>query len=78
MVSKAQIETVMLNAGLAVDLQSPIPTNQEFSDLGLDSLDVFNIFVELETLTGVQVPDDEIGDLQSIDSIHTYFAARES
>lgn len=76
MISKIQIEELMLNAGLAVELQSPIPTDEVFSELGLDSLDVFNIFIELETLTGIQVPDDEIENLQTIDSIHAYVAAK--
>ncbi len=78
MLSKTQIEEAMLNAGLAIDLQSPISTSEVFSDLGLDSLDTFNVFVELESLTGIQVPDDEIENLQSIDSIHAYFAAKGS
>ena len=78
MLSKKQIEEIMQNAGLAVDLQSPIPTNEAFTELGLDSLDVFNIFVELEVLTGIQVPDNDIEKLQTIDSIHAYFAARDS
>ena len=78
MPSKAQIEEIMLNAGLAVDLEKPIPTDKDFTELGLDSLDVFNIFVELEVLTGVQVADNEIEKLQTIDSIHSFFAAKES
>ena len=76
MLSKPQIEEAILNAGLAVDLPSPIPTNEAFSDLGMDSLDIYNVFVELEVLTGIQVPDNDIGDLQTIDSIHKYFAAK--
>ena len=78
MLSKTQIEEIMQNAGLAVDLQSPIPTDEEFSDLGLDSLDVFNIFIELESQTGIQVPDSDIEKLQTIDNIHDYLAARDS
>ena len=76
MISKIQIEEMMLNAGLAIELESPVATNEKFSDLGLDSLDIFNIFVEVESLTGIQVPDDEIENLQTIDSIHAYIAAK--
>ena len=78
MLSKTQIEEIMQNAGLAVDLQSPIPTNEEFSELGLDSLDVFNIFIELESQAGIQVPDSDIEKLQTIDNIHAYLVARDS
>jgi len=76
MLSKPQIEEAMQNAGLAVDLPSPVPTGTPFIDLGMDSLDIYNVFVELEVLTGIQVPDDDIGELQTIDSIHDYFVAK--
>ncbi len=78
MLSKTQIEEIMQNAGLAVDLQSPIPTNEKFSELGLDSLDVFNIFIELESQAGIQVPDSDIEKLQTIDNIHAYLVNRNS
>ena len=66
MISKIQIEELMLNAGLAVELQSPIPTDEVFSELGLDSLDVFNIFIELETLTGIQVEKTKVDEIVAL------------
>ena len=78
MISKTQIEEIMINVGLAVDLQPPIPTNGEFSDLGLDSLDIFNVLVELETLTGIEVPDSDVEKVQTIDNLHAYLAAKGS
>ena len=76
MLSKQQIEEAMLNAGLAVELPTPVPTDASFSDLVMDSLDIYNVFVELEVLTGVQVPDSDVESLQTIDSIHDYFATK--
>jgi acyl carrier protein len=76
MLSKTQIEEVMLNAGLAIELPSPVPTDKRFTDLGMDSLDIYNVFVELEVLTGVQVPDSDVEGLQTIDSIYDYFSAK--
>jgi acyl carrier protein len=78
MLSKEQIEEIMLNAGLAVDLQTPVPTSERFVDLGLDSLDIYNIFVELEAQTGIQVPDSDFEKVQTIDSLHAYLANRDS
>ena len=73
MVSKEQIVEAILKAGISVELQSDMSTNESFEDLGLDSLDVFNIFVELETVTDHMVPDSEIESLQTVDDIHSYF-----
>ena len=78
MLSKAQLEELILGAGLVVDLESPIPTDREFSDLGLDSLDVYNIFVEIEVQTSVEIPDSEIENLKTIDSLHAYLAAQDA
>ena len=75
MLSKERIVNAILNAGLAVELQPDMLTSQSFEDLGMDSLDVFNIFVELETITGHQVPDSEIESLQTVNHIHSYFAS---
>ena len=76
MLSKKEIEDVLLNAGLAVELKQPIPSNIPLSDLGLDSLDTYNVFVELERITGVSVADDDFDELQTIDSIETYFRSK--
>lgn len=76
MISKEQIEKIMLEVGMAVELETPIPTDQNFEDLGLDSLDTFNVFVELEALTGFQVPDDDVDKLNTIDNVHAYFASK--
>ena len=78
MLSKAQLEELILGAGLVVELESPIPTDREFSDLGLDSLDVYNIFVEVEVQTSIEIPDSEIANLNTIDSLHAYLAAQDS
>ncbi len=78
MLSKAQLEELILGAGLVVELESPIPTDREFSDLGLDSLDVYNIFVEVEVQTSIEIPDSEIANLNTIDNLHAYLAAQDS
>ena len=76
MLSKEKIEDVLLNAGLAVELQRPVPTDVALSDLGLDSLDTYNVFVELERITGVSVADDDFEQLRTIDNIEAYFRSK--
>jgi acyl carrier protein len=44
--------------------------------LGFDSLDRFNLLVELQELTGVEVPDEDVSQLESVDSIREYIAQR--
>ena len=46
-------------------------------DLGFDSLDRFNVFLEVEILTGISIPDEDIASLQSIRSIYEYVASKE-
>lgn len=48
--------------------------DQTFADSGFDSLDMFNLFVELEQVTGHQVPDDKIEDLNTPQAVINYFA----
>jgi acyl carrier protein len=78
MLSKEQIVGAVLSSGISVDLKPDMPTDESLEDLGLDSLDIFNVFVELETITGHMVPDSEIEPLQTVDDIHGYFASIEA
>jgi len=45
----------------------PCRCKKTFKDLGLDSMDVFNILIELQDITGIEIPDADIKDLQSIE-----------
>ena len=76
MIDKAKIEEIAITHGVASELEPPIAGDAHFADLGLDSLDVFNILNDLEALTGIQVPDEDVDKLQTIDSILKYFEAK--
>ena len=41
--------------------------------LGVDSLDKFNLLLELEAATGKKVPDSDIEKLSTINAIRAYF-----
>jgi acyl carrier protein len=43
-------------------------------DLGVDSLDMANALLEVQERFGVVVPDEEMGNLQTISAITTYVA----
>jgi len=42
--------------------------------LGIDSLDIFTLLVEIETKTGKKIPDDEVDKLDTINAIVDYFS----
>ena len=48
----------------------------KFSDLGADSLDMMNIFVELEDVIGFMVPDEDIDQLTCVNDIYEYVQSR--
>ena len=50
------------------------PLDVGFKTLGIDSLDVFNILIELEALTGKKVPDDDVEKLSTLRDILNYFS----
>ena len=71
MISVDQIRAAIKKAGVQsnVDL---LPLNQTFIEIGLDSLDIFNIFLEIEKQFNVTISDEEIDHLQTIEAIQIY------
>jgi acyl carrier protein len=51
---------------------SRIPDDGHLREFGFDSLDMFNIFLEIEALSGRSIPDEDIEHLQSIQSMYEY------
>lgn len=54
---------------------SNLSIDVEFSDVGFDSLDMFNLFVELERITDHQIPDNEIDKLTTPQAVINYYAS---
>lgn len=48
--------------------------NRSLSDLGVDSLDMSGILLELEEKYSVKIPDKDIGMLQSVNAIAVYLS----
>lgn len=71
MIHEQDIRNVIKAADVDVDPYL-IPVSENFKNAGLDSLDVFNIFLELEKITNKEIPDDDFKRLQSIESILSY------
>lgn len=75
MLSIEQIRDAVRAADIGVEADG-LSADKTFEEQGLDSLDVFNLFLELEKVSGVQVPDEDMEGLQSIDAVAKYFANR--
>jgi Acyl carrier protein len=72
MLTEADVKQAMTDSGVTTDV-SNLRSEQAFSEYGLDSLDLFNLFVELEGKTGVTVPDEDLDKLTSINDVLVYF-----
>ena len=45
----------------------------DLKEQGYDSIDLYNIFLEIEALTGRTIPDEDIENLQSVKALYAYF-----
>ncbi len=62
-----------LDFGFKLDPKTT-PGETTLKSLGVDSLDIYNIFVDLETATGRKVPDSDIEKLTTIKELAAYFS----
>jgi len=77
MLTIEQIRNAIKTSEVAIDAMS-MPVDKTFSDLGLDSIDVFNIIIELQIITLIEIPYADIKILQSIEKIYQYFEKKAS
>ncbi|MCQ4346305.1 acyl carrier protein [Pseudomonas stutzeri] len=68
------IGQAMKAAGIELPLES-IDPDQPLLSQGLDSLDSFNILLELQDMTGVKVADDQVEGLNTLNNIVAFFNA---
>ena len=62
-----------LDLGFTLD-PANTPVDAPLKSLGVDSLDIYNILVELENKTGKAVPDGDVENLSTIKEIVAYFS----
>lgn len=75
MITIEQIKNVLLENVTDINIEA-IPENGRLRDYGIDSLDYYNIIIELQTLGGIEVPDADIDRLNTINEIYKYFQER--
>ncbi len=52
---------------------SKIALDTRLREYGIDSMDFFNIILELQDVLGKEIPDEEIDKLRTVTSIQEYF-----
>lgn len=67
------IEIINQSLEMSLDPKNT-PVDVNFKSLGVDSLDFYNVLVELETMTGRKVPDDDVERISTIKDLVEYFA----
>ena len=71
MLLKQDIIDIIREFGISVDINE-VKDDTTLKSLGIDSLDVYNLFIELEMKTGRNVSDDDVDKLSTINSILEY------
>lgn len=73
-VEAAEIITIIKEAGVLAEI-TPEKIPLSFKTLGIDSLDMFNILMQIEEKYQVKIPDGDIEKLSSIEALLRYLNA---
>ncbi|MFY8285230.1 phosphopantetheine-binding protein [Pseudoalteromonas sp. SSMSWG5] len=60
-------------AGVTLEVDVSNALEQPFEDVGVDSLDMFNLLLELETATGITIPDDELDKITNFKQLMDFY-----
>jgi acyl carrier protein len=72
MITEQQVKDAIISAGIDVDV-SAIGPKDNLGDNGVDSLDFFNLFLELEDIGGKKIQDDQMEKLNTIEAIVQFY-----
>lgn len=73
MITEQQVKDAIIAAGIDVDVNT-IGPQDNLGDHGIDSLDFFNLFLELEDMGGKKIPDEDIDKMNTIEAIIQFYA----
>tara|TARA_R110000824_G_scaffold400686_1_gene608839 strand:- start:8043 stop:8273 length:231 start_codon:yes stop_codon:yes gene_type:complete len=75
MLTKDFLKELIMKAGVDIDKED-IQLDKKFSELGMDSLDTFNFFTEIDAELGVDVPDEDFEELDTLDKVFEYLRVK--
>ena len=73
MITEQQVKDAIIAAGIDADV-STIGPKDNLGDHGVDSLDFFNLFLELEEIGGRQISDEDVDKMSTIEAIIQFYA----
>ena len=71
MITSEKLIELLMSSGADIS-EETIKADVLFSDIGLDSLDLYNFFSEIDSELGIEVPDEDFVELQNIEQVVIY------
>ncbi len=75
MIIQQRLAEILVKSGSSAKF-SDVDISKSFSQIGLDSLDVYSFFSEIEIELGVKIQDDDVPDLVSMEKVIEYVSER--
>ena len=70
-----QIMTLVKGVGISADI-SGITPDMRLRESGVDSIEMFTVFLALEEKFGIKIPDADVDKLDTVNNIVRYLHAR--
>lgn len=70
-VTREEILEIIDSAGVSVNV-ADIKCDLSFKKVGIDSLEMMNVFLAIEQKFDIKIDDDDVNALDSVDSIISY------
>lgn len=74
-VDAEKIRKVIADTKVISDM-AKLADDMKFSDVGVDSLDEFNIYLAIEETYGIKIPDSDVDGLGSIAAVVAYLEGK--
>ena len=71
MIGKDKLREILKQSGLEIE-PSDDDFDKSFADIGLDSLDVFSLFGEIEVVFGKSLSEDEYSRVETLNDVINY------
>ncbi|RZS85976.1 acyl carrier protein [Pigmentiphaga kullae] len=71
-ISHDEIREIIKNVASSVDV-AKIDPNTKLREYGVDSLDFFDIVLQLQEKLGREISDEEVDELRTLNSIQSFF-----